>query len=106
MKLDLSRQDTEPHILRYPPSGVNYNNYFINVMSLAVDPLERLWILDNGRALTPNGTLVEASYGGPKLVAVNTTSNQVVLTIPLPTNAVYPTSYLNDGKIYMIHAQR
>jgi len=84
---------------RYPPTGVNYNNYFINVMSVAVDPLERLWILDNGRPLTPNGTLVEASYGGPKLVAVNTTSNQVVLTIPLPTNAAYPDSYLNDGNM-------
>ncbi|KAL9621714.1 MAG: hypothetical protein Q9160_003832 [Pyrenula sp. 1 TL-2023] len=83
----------------YPPSGANYQDYLIGVQSLAVDPLERLWLLDTGRALTPNGTLVPASYGGPKLVAVNTTSNTVADTIVLPTTAAYADSYLYDVRI-------
>lgn len=83
----------------YPPTGANYQNYLIGVQSVAIDPLERLWILDTGRALTPNGTLVNAAYGGPKLVAVNLTSNQVVDTVVLPTTAAYPDSYLNDVRI-------
>lgn len=86
-------------VLTISPAGVNYQNYFINVMSVAVDPLDRLWVLDNGRPLTPNGTLVDAVYGGPKLVAINTTSNTVALTVPLPISAAYPDSYLNDVRI-------
>ncbi|KAJ9657772.1 hypothetical protein H2198_004079 [Neophaeococcomyces mojaviensis] len=61
----------------YPPSGANYQNYFIGVQSVAIDPLERLWILDTGRALTPDGTL----------------------TIVLPTTVAYPDSYINDVRI-------
>lgn len=59
----------------YPPSGANYQNYFIGVQSVAIDPLERLWILDTGRALTPDGTLVPATFGGPKLVAIDLATN-------------------------------
>ena len=83
----------------YPPSGANYQNYFIGVQSIAIDPLERLWILDTGRALTPNGTLVPASYGGPKLVAVDLATNTVNQTIVLPTTVAYPDSYINDVRI-------
>ena len=54
----------------YPASGASYSKYFLNCMSVAVDPLERLWILDNGRPLTADGTLVPTTPGGPKLVAV------------------------------------
>lgn len=82
-----------------PPTGANYQNYLIGVQTVAIDPLERLWILDTGRALDANGTLVTATYGGAKVVAVNTTSNTVVKTIVLPTNVAYPDSYLNDIRI-------
>lgn len=41
----------------YPPSGANYQDYFVGVQAVAIDPLERLWCLDTGRALTPNSTL-------------------------------------------------
>jgi len=83
----------------YPPTGVNYQNYFISVQSVAIDPLERLWVLDTGRALTPNGTLVTATYGGPKLVAIDLTTNTINETIVLPTTAAFPDSYINDVRI-------
>ncbi|KAF2115756.1 major royal jelly protein [Lophiotrema nucula] len=80
----------------YPATGANYNNYLIGVQSVVLDPLDRLWILDTGRALTPNGTLVASSYGGPKLVAVDLTSDSVIQTIVFPPTVAYPDSYLND----------
>jgi len=52
----------------------------------------RLWILDTGRALTPNGTLVNAAYGGPKLVAVWLANNTIADIIVFPTTAAYPDS--------------
>lgn len=79
-----------------PPSGANYKNYLIGVQSVVLDPQDRLWILDTGRALTENGTLVPASYGGPKLVAVDLSSDQVVQTIVFPTTVAFSDSYLND----------
>ena len=69
------------------------------MQSVAVDPLERLWCLDTGRPLLSNGTLLEASFGGPKLVAINTTSDTVADTIVLPSNVAYGDSYLNDVRI-------
>ncbi|KAK5083713.1 hypothetical protein LTR05_006217 [Lithohypha guttulata] len=83
----------------YPPMGANYQDYFLGVQSVAIDPLERLWILDTGRALTPNGTLVPASYGGAKLVAVDLATNTINQTIVLPPTAAYPNSYVNDVRI-------
>ncbi|KAL5375395.1 hypothetical protein DPSP01_011204 [Paraphaeosphaeria sporulosa] len=69
----------------YPASGANYQNYLIGVQSVVLDPLDRLWILDTGRALTPNSTLVPASYGGPKLVCVDLSTDAVVKTIIFPS---------------------
>jgi len=79
-----------------PPTGANYQNFLIGVQSVVIDSLDRLWILDTGRALTPNGTLVYASYGGPKLVGVNLQNNTVFQTIVFPDTVAYPDSYLND----------
>lgn len=71
-----------------PPSGANYQNYLVGVQSVVVDPANRLWILDTGRAATPNGTIVPASYGGPKLIGVDLTSNTIFKTIVFdPTSA-------------------
>ncbi|KAK5169092.1 uncharacterized protein LTR77_006401 [Saxophila tyrrhenica] len=80
----------------YPPSGANYQNYLIGSQSCVIDPADRLWILDTGRVLTPNGTLVPASYGGPKLIGVNLSNDTVFQTIVFPTTVAYADSYLND----------
>ena len=46
-----------------PPTGANYQNYLIGVQSVVLDPQDRLWILDTGRAQLEDGTLVNASPG-------------------------------------------
>ena len=80
----------------YPPTGANYQNYLIGCQSAVIDAQDRLWLLDTGRALTPNMTLVPASYGGPKLVGVDLSSNKVIQTIVFPVTVAYADSYLND----------
>jgi sugar lactone lactonase YvrE len=79
-----------------PPTGANYQNYLIGVQSVVLDPKDRLWILDTGRALLPDGTLVQSSYGGPKLVGVNIQDGSIIKTIVFPTTVAYGDSYLND----------
>jgi sugar lactone lactonase YvrE len=79
-----------------PPSSANYQNYLIGVQSVVLDPLDRLWILDTGRVQTSDGTLLLASHGGPKLVAVDLTTNAVTQTIVFPPTVAFPDSYLND----------
>ena len=79
-----------------PAVGANYENYLIGVQCVVVDPLDRLWILDTGRAAMMNGTNVPASVGGPKLVGVNLTSNNIIKTIVFPPDVVYSDSYIND----------
>ncbi|OAL00724.1 major royal jelly protein [Phaeosphaeriaceae sp. SRC1lsM3a] len=79
-----------------PPTGANYQNYLIGVQSVVFDAKDRLWILDTGRALTPDGSLVLASYGGPKLVGVDISTNNVLKTIVFPTTVAFGDSYLND----------
>lgn len=63
---------------------------------MVIDSQDRLWILDTGRALTQEGVLVPATYGGPKLVGVNLKNNTVFQTIVFPDTVAYPDSYLND----------
>ncbi|KAK7442838.1 major royal jelly protein [Colletotrichum acutatum] len=79
-----------------PPAGANYKNYLIGVQSVVIDSADRLWILDTGRVLTPQGVLVPASVGGAKLVGVNLTTNSVIKTIVFPNTVAYPDTYLND----------
>ncbi|GAB7346602.1 hypothetical protein MBLNU459_g1745t2 [Dothideomycetes sp. NU459] len=80
----------------YPPTGANYQNHLIGVQSVVVDPADRLWILDTGRVMTGNGTVVEASYGGPKLVGVDLSNNTVFQVIVFSTEVAPSDSYLND----------
>jgi sugar lactone lactonase YvrE len=80
----------------YPPTSANYPNYLIGVQSVVIDPADRLWILDTGRTSFPNGTLLPASYGGPKLIGVNLTSNSIFQSIIFSPTAAPPDSYLND----------
>lgn len=50
-----------------------------------------------GRVFTPDGkTLVQSSYGGPKLVGVDLSTNQVFQTILFPQTVAFPDSYVND----------
>ncbi|KAJ4415380.1 hypothetical protein N0V82_007375 [Gnomoniopsis sp. IMI 355080] len=80
-----------------PPTGANYQDYLIGVQSVVVDPIDRLWILDTGRVFTPGGkTLVQSAYGGPKLVGVDLSTDQIFQTILFPQTVAFPDSYLND----------
>jgi len=64
---------------------------------VVIDANDTLWILDTGRAIDPvSGMLTNSAYGGPKLIAVDLSTNQVIRTIVFPTNVAYPDSYLND----------
>ena len=63
-----------------PPTGANYQNYLIGVQSVVIDSADRLWILDTGRASTPDGMMVSASYGGPKLLGVDLSNNTIFKT--------------------------
>jgi hypothetical protein len=45
-----------------PPTGAIYQNYLIGVQPVDIDPTDRLWILDTGRAATPNSTIVHTRH--------------------------------------------
>ena len=79
-----------------PATGANYENYLIGVQSVVIDALDRLWILDTGRAAMLNGTNVFSSVGGAKLIGVNLSNNTIFKTIIFPPNVAYPDSYIND----------
>lgn len=68
-----------------------------------IDALDRLWILDTGRALADEKTLVPATPGGPKLVCVNLTNDEVVRIITFPPEVAGPFSYLNDVRFDVQH---
>lgn len=54
-------------------------------------------ILDTGRVLTPDGaTLLQSSYGGPKLIGVDLSTDSVFQTILFPQTVAFPDSYVND----------
>jgi sugar lactone lactonase YvrE len=63
----------------------------VSVQSIVVDPADRLWILDTGSPL-----FQPTVYGGPKLVCVDLSTNQVVKKILFPQDVALPTTYLND----------
>lgn len=79
-------------------AGANYEDYIIAAQSIVVDALDRAWILDTGRALTPNGSLVPATVpGGPKLIGIDLANNDTIFdTIVFKPDVVYPDSYLQD----------
>ena len=77
-------------------AGANYADYLIGVQSVVIDSADRLWILDTGRALTPNGTLSLAAGNGPKLIGVDLTNDTIFKTITFPNTVAYPDTYLND----------
>lgn len=88
-----------------PPTGANYQDYFIGSQSIIVDSKNFAWVLDTGRSLTSDGTLVTAVMGGPKLVKVDIPSGKVMQTIVFPPTVAYGDSYLNDVRIDYAHGQ-
>lgn len=90
---------TGPKIsLTHSTAGANYPSYIIGAQSIVINALDHAWILDTGRALTPDGHLVPASIpGGPKLIGVDLANNDTIFdTIIFGPDVVYPTSYLQD----------
>jgi sugar lactone lactonase YvrE len=63
----------------------------ISVQSVVVDPKNRLWLLDTGRL-----RWAKPVPGGPKLVAVDLTTNKVAKSIRIPPDVALDTTYLND----------
>ncbi|OUL18290.1 gluconolaconase [Nostoc sp. RF31YmG] len=83
--------------MAYPNEAINRTNpenlaqTLVSVQSVVVDPRDHLWILDTGSPM-----FQPTQYGGPKLVCVDLTSNQVIKTILFPQDVALPTTYLND----------
>jgi sugar lactone lactonase YvrE len=72
--------------------GDNQSEKLISVQSVVVDPTgNRLWILDTGTI-----QFGPAKRGGPKLVAVDLSTNKIIKTIIFPADVALPTTYLND----------
>lgn len=73
-------------------AGKDPSKHLVAAQSVVVDPSgQKLWVLDTGSVESnPVG------FGGPKLVAINLSTNQVVQTILFAQDIATPTTYLND----------
>lgn len=84
-------------IIAYPDESFNRTDphdpakALVSVQSVVVDPIDRLWILDTGSPL-----FQPTEYGGPKIVCVDLTKDQVIKKILFPQDVALPTTYLND----------
>ena len=65
--------------------------HFVSVQSVVVDAADHLWVLDTGAPLLKNTV-----PGGPKLVAIDLTTNRLLRTILLPPETCGTNCYLND----------
>src|SRR5690349_1006897 len=63
----------------------------ISVQSVVVDPDGYLWLLDTGAP-----SFAPYVSGGPKLVRVDLSSNEIDRVLPIDDTAMTPTTYLND----------
>jgi sugar lactone lactonase YvrE len=63
----------------------------VSVQSVVVDPADRLWLLDTGSI-----KFGPTSPGGPKLLCVDLTKNEVVKKIVLKPDVALKNTYLND----------
>ena len=64
---------------------------FVSVQSVVVDPDDRLWVLDTGSI-----NFAPVVEGGPKLVGIDLSTNEIFKTIRFSGDVVLPTTYLND----------
>src|SRR5436309_13796913 len=69
-------------------------SHFVCVQSVVVDDQDNLWILDPAAP-----KMQEIVKGGPKLVKVDLTTNNVVQKIPFGEDVAPAKSYLNDVRI-------
>ncbi len=81
---------TKPNPNAFANEAVN-QSHFVSVQSVVIDPADRLWVLDTGAPL-----LKDVVPGGPKLVCVDLTTNQIVKIILLPPEVAGARSYMND----------
>nr|XP_018910475.1 PREDICTED: uncharacterized protein LOC109039450 [Bemisia tabaci] len=77
------------------PRTKGLSDYLLSVPTVAFDQNDVLYLLDNGRCIY-NGVRLEASPGGPKLVAVDLNTDSVIRTYTFPTDVVTPESFLGD----------
>ena len=63
----------------------------VSVQSVVIDGRDRLWILDTGSI-----NFQPVTAGGPQLLCVALTTNDVVKRIQFPIDVALPTTYLND----------
>ncbi|KAK7533155.1 major royal jelly protein [Phyllosticta citribraziliensis] len=84
-----------------PATGAALTTHLIGAQSVVIDALDRLWILDTGRAIDPrSGAQVPApAPGGPKLVGVDLSTDSVFQTVVFPPDVAPPSSYLNDVRV-------
>jgi sugar lactone lactonase YvrE len=73
----------------------NAANTLFSVQTLQVDASDHLWMLDTGTLQFGEPPVA----GAPKLVEVDLGSNRVVRIIPIPSEAVVPTSALKDFRL-------
>lgn len=92
-----------------PATSVGNADYLTGVQSVVIDSADRLWILDTGRIAIPDGTMLNASPGGAKLVGIDLTTNEIFTTIvfdsmqapaqsvSLPLNPCRPLSHRRNS---------
>jgi len=73
-------------------AGASPRDQLISVQSVIVDPDGFLWLLDTG---APSFSAYVAG-GGPKLVRVDLSRNEIDRTLAIDASAMTPTTYLND----------
>ena len=87
--------DGEP--VAFPSEAINEwspeksSDQLISVQSVVVDPDGHLWLLDTGAP-----SFAPYVPGGPKLVRVDLSSNEIDRVIRIDDAAMTPTTYLND----------
>jgi sugar lactone lactonase YvrE len=87
--------DGEP--VAFPSAAINEwspeksSDQLISVQSVVVDPDGHLWLLDTGAP-----SFAPYVPGGPKLVRVDLSSNEIDRVIRIDDAAMTPTTYLND----------
>lgn len=79
-----------PNLEINTPNGIAADR-FLSVQSVVIAPNNLLWVLDTGRI-----EFEAPPEGGPKLVAIDLATNNIVQTIELPETVALPTTYLND----------
>jgi hypothetical protein len=75
-------------------NGNEHAAALVSAQSVAVDPADRLWLLDTGGPM-----FQPTKHGGPKLVCVDLSTDKVAKKILFPTDAALPATYLDDVRL-------